>query len=174
MNRQQKQDVIKGLGAKFVESSGSFLVSCQGLTVTQMQALRGELYDKGASVHVAKNRLVRIAIKESADCAQLDQYLQGQLAIVFAKSDVSAVVKTLDDFAKKHDALKLVAGCAERQIFDVDALKKLAKLPSREVLLAQLLGVMQAPTVSFVVVLRQMIVKLLLTLKAVEEEKRNK
>ena len=172
MNRQEKQELVKSLGAKFAESTGSFLVNCQGLTVPQMQTLRGELYDKGAHVQVAKNRLVKIAIKENALCGQLDQYLQGQLAVVFAESDVTGVAKVLDTFAKDNEKMELIAGCCENQIFDAEALKKLAKLPSREVLLAQLMGVMQAPTVSFVMVLRQLIVKLLLTLKAIEEKKK--
>lgn len=172
MNRQQKSDVVKKLETKFAESKGSFLVGCQGLSVGQMQDLRGELYDNSATVYVAKNRLVKLAVKNSAGCEQLDQYLQGQVAVVFAESDeVSAVAKTLESFAKKNGKLTLVAGCYESQIFDTEALKALAKLPSRDVLLAQLMGVMQAPTVSFVVVLRQLIVKLLLTLKAVEEKK---
>lgn len=174
MNKQQKQEVVKSLEAKFAESNGSFLVNCQGLTVTQMQSLRGELYDKGARVQVAKNRLVKLAIKESDVCIKLDQYLQGQLAVVFAEpnADVGGIAKVLDTFAKDNEAMEMVAGCCENQIFDAEALKKLAKLPSREVLLAQLMGVMQAPTVSFVMVLRQMIVKLLLTLKAIEEQKK--
>ena len=172
MNKQQKQELVKNLEAKFAESSGSFLVNFQGLTVPQMQTLRGELYDKGAQVKVAKNRLVKIAIKETADCINLDQYLQGQLALVFAESDVTGVAKVLSDFAKDNDAMELVAGCCENQVFDAEALKKLAKLPSREVLLAQLMGVMQSPTVGMVMVLRQLIVKLLLTLKAVEEKKK--
>jgi large subunit ribosomal protein L10 len=164
--------VVKILETKFAESKGSFLVGCQGLSVGQMQDLRGELYDNSATVYVAKNRLVKLAVKNSAGCEQLDQYLQGQVAVVFAESDeVSAVAKTLESFSKKNDKLTLVAGCYESQIFDPEALKALAKLPSRDVLLAQLMGVMQAPTVSFVVVLRQLIVKLLLTLKAVEEKK---
>jgi large subunit ribosomal protein L10 len=172
MNRQEKSQVLKVLETKFAQSKGSFLVGCQGLTVTQMQSLRGELYGNNATVYVAKNRLVKLAIDNSVNYEQLNQYLQGQLAVVFAESDeVSAVAKTLETFAKKNKELKLVAGCYEKQIFNAESLKELAKLPSRDVLLAQLMGVMQAPTVSFVVVLRQLIVKLLLTLKAVEEKK---
>jgi large subunit ribosomal protein L10 len=171
MNKQEKQDVIKSLEAKFAASNGSFLVECQGLTVPQMQNLRGELYDKGAQVYVAKNRLVRIAVENSAECNDLSQYLKGQLAVVFAESDVTGVAKVIDVFAKENEKFQVVAGCCEKQILDAAGLKVLAKLPSREVLLAQLMGVMQAPTVSFVVVLRQLIVKLLLTLKAIEAKK---
>lgn len=171
MNRQQKQDLVKSLETSFSSNEGAFLVNYQGVSVEQMKILRFALSDKGGSIKVAKNRLVKLALKDIDGCNGLTSKLQGQLAFVFAENDVSGVAKILTDFAKENEILEVVAGCCESQLFDAAAVKILANLPSREVLLAQLCGTLKGPQTAFVLVLRQLLVKFLLVLKAVAEKK---
>ena len=171
MNRQQKENMVQGLGEKFLSHEASFIVNCQGLTVAQVQELRFALGEKNSQMQVAKNRLVRIAIQGKAECGQLSDKLRGQNAIVFAQSDLTGTAKVLYEFAKANEELEIIAGCYASQLLDKKSVETLAKLPSREVLLAQVCGTMKAPITSFVIVLRQLLVKTLLVMKAIAEKK---
>ena len=171
MNRQQKENVIQGLGDKIVNSEAVFVVNCQGMTVSQVQELRFALDDKNSEIQVAKNRLIRIAIQDKPECNLLSDKLVGQNAIVFANSDLTGTAKVLFDFSKDNEELDIIAGCYAAKLLDPKSVAALAKLPSREVLLAQLCGVMNAPVTGFVVVLKQLVVKMLLVMKAIAEKK---
>ena len=160
MKKHQKQATIENLEAKFSSSKAAFLVNYQGMTVSQMKTLRFALDDKGGSIQVAKNRLARRALKDLSGCQGLDSLLVGQLAYVFAQGDMTSVAKVLSDFAKGNEKLKIVAGCAESKVYDAKSVRAIAALPSREILLSQLCGVLSAPVVQFA-----------LAIKAVAEKK---
>ena len=160
MKKQQKQAAIESLEARFSNSQAAFLVNYQGMSVAHLKALRFALDDKGGSIKVAKNRLAKLALKGVSNCHGLDSLLVGQLAYVFSKGEITSVAKVLVDFAKKNDKLKVVAGCSESKIYDARSVAVLASLPSREVLLSQLCGVLNAPVVLFA-----------LAIKAVAEKK---
>ena len=147
MNRQQKDTVIQDLSQKFTNFEAAFIVKCQGLSVGELHELRMNLSNIGGELKVAKNRLVKLAISKNAECVNLASSMKGQTAVVFVESNFTGAAKVLNDFAKKHDALEIVAGCCESQIFDKQGVISLAKIPSREVLLARLCGVLQAPIV---------------------------
>ena len=160
MNRQQKSSLIQWLSEKFTTSNVFFIVNCQGLTVSQMQALRLALDAKNSEMQVIKNRIVRIAIKENPDCKSLNSKLVGQNAIVFANADLTGTAKVLYDFAKSNEELKVVAGFYDSHLIDKDAVGVLARLPSRNILLSQLVGTIKAPITSLVVVLQQIVEKM--------------
>ena len=160
MKKHQKQATIENLETKFSSSKAAFLVNYQGMSVAQMKNLRFALDDKGGSLKVAKNRLARIALKSLGDCQELDPLLVGQLAYVFAQGDMTSVAKVLNDFAKSNDKLQIIAGCSESKVYDAKAVKAIAVLPSREILLSQLCGVLSAPVTLFA-----------LAIKAVAEKK---
>ena len=160
MKKHQKQATIENLETKFSSSKAAFLVNFQGMTVAQMKKLRFALDDKGGSLKVAKNRLARLAVKDLSVCNDLDSLLVGQLAYVFAEGDMTSVAKVLSDFAKGNDKLKIVAGCADSKVYDAKSVRVIAALPSREILLSQLCGVLNAPVVLFA-----------LAIKAVAEKK---
>jgi len=145
MNKQQKELVIKTLKEGFDASSASFLVGVKSLSVSQTQALRSELRKNGGHLKVAKVRLMRRAIDEVSGAQGLKPFLREQIGIVFVDKANPAVAKVLHDFAKENTALELVASLFESQIFDKDGVKRLAALPSREVLLARLCGSLNAP-----------------------------
>lgn len=149
MNRQQKEKLVHELHEKFGQNDASFVVRCQGMTVAEMHQLRMNLAKKDGKLKVAKNRLAKIAINQTSSCLDLGSQMKGQTAVVFAKSDFTGVAKVLQDFAKKHEALQIVAGCCEAQLFDKAGVARLATIPSREVLLAQLCGMLQAPVAQF-------------------------
>ncbi len=159
MNRQQKEKLVQELNVKFDQNEASFVVNCQGMTVAQLHQLRLNLAKKDGELKVAKNRLTKLAIVKFSECDNLSAHMKGQNAVVFAKSDFTGVAKILYDFAKKNEELKIVAGCCEAQLFDKAGVAKLAKIPSREVLLAQLLGVLNAPIVQFACVINQVMQK---------------
>ncbi len=160
MKKQHKQAAIENLEARFSGSQGSFLINFQGMSVANFKALRFQLEDKGGSIKVAKNRLAKLALKNVSSCNGLEELLVGQLAYVFSQGEITSVAKVLVDFAKKNNKLKVVAGCAESKVYDAKSVAILASLPSREVLLSQLCGVLNAPVVLFA-----------LSIKAVAEQK---
>jgi large subunit ribosomal protein L10 len=148
MNREQKETVIQELKNNFSSSEASFLVAYKGLSVAQVQALRRKLRAQGSEFKVVKARLMKRAAEGVEGIKELSPFFKNQVALVFANKEVAPVAKTLVDFSKEFNALTLVVGCAEKHLMSVDEIKMLASLPSREVLLAQLCGVLQAPMAS--------------------------
>jgi len=171
MNREQKTEVIGSLKNEFTNSQASFVVGYKGLTVKQMQSLRKELREKQGTLTVAKARLMKRAVENVEGVSGLTPYLKDQIGVVFVTQDASAVAKVLYDFSKKHQALHLVAGFFDSTVLPSEGVARIATLPPREVLLAQLCGVLQAPTTKLVVVLNMQILRLLWTLKKVAESK---
>ena len=173
MNRQQKESVIELFHKDFSTSKGSFFVDYCGLTVVQMQQLRRQLREKGGALKIAKMRLVRRALKGVVGFDALSSYCKNQVGVVFAHdaTEISGVAKALSDFAKENKALNLVVGCLDAQLLDKAGIIRIASLPSKEVLLAQVCGTLNAPLTSFVYGLNFMLVRLLVALKEVEKQK---
>lgn len=171
MNREQKTEVISSLKNEFTNSLASFIVSYKGLTVKQMQALRKELREKKGTLTVAKARLMKRAVENVEGVSDLTPYFRDQIGVVFVTEEASAVAKVLYNFSKKHEALRLVAGFFDSNVLPSEGVARIATLPSREVLLGQLCGVLQAPTTKLVVVLNMQITRLLWTLQKVAEQK---
>lgn len=171
MKRHQKELVVESLKSGLSKSESSFLVGYKGLSVAQMQNLRRGLLDQGASLQVAKWRLMKLAADGTQSGDVLQPFFRDQVAIVFASKETPAVAKVLSQFAKKNEALSLVAGSLENSLLDADAIKRLALLPSKEVLLGQVCGTLQAPISGFVNVLNVLVLRLLWTLKAIEKKK---
>lgn len=162
MNRQEKEAVVEGLKNSFSESTASFVVRYQSLTVAQMQDLRKELRQTGGRLKVAKARLVKRAVSDMAGVDSLEPYLKEQIGVVFARQEAPAVAKVLRNFAKKNEALGLVAGVMDNTLLGADEIVRIASLPSREVLLAQVCGTLQMLTA-----------RLLWTLQEVAEKKQS-
>jgi len=173
MNRQQKESVVELFHKDFMANRGTFFVNYSGLTVEQMQQLRRQLRAKGGALKIAKMRLVKRALAGIDGADGLLSHCKNQLGVVFAydAAELSGVAKTLSDFSKKNEALGLVVGCVDAQFLDKMAISRIASLPSREVLLAQLCGTLNAPLTSLVCGLNSMLVKLLVALKEIEKQK---
>ncbi len=170
MNRQQKELIVLSLKKNFVGSQASFLVDFQGLTVSQMQILRRALGKKGGELKVAKARLIKRAV--AGDKTEvLVPFCKDQIGVVFAETEVSTVAKVLYDFSKKQEALRLVVGFLDTQLLNSQEIVRIASLPTKKVLLAQVCWAIKAPVTNLVMVLRMPIYKFLWLLKQLIEKK---
>lgn len=142
MARPDKAAAVAELKDAFSSANAAVLTEYRGLTVKSIKALRRAL-GGNATYAVAKNTLTQIAAKE-AGIEGLDEQLSGPTAIAFINGDVATVAKGLRDFAKENPLLVIKGGVMDGRVLDADAVKKLADLESREVLLAKLAGAMQA------------------------------
>ncbi|AYF04327.1 MULTISPECIES: 50S ribosomal protein L10 [Bacillus] len=141
---ETKQQVVTEIADKLRESKSTIVVDYRGLTVSEVTELRKNLREAGVEFKVYKNSLTRRAA-ESAEMAELNEFLTGPNAIAFSNEDVVAPAKVLNDFATKHEALEIKAGVIEGKLVTLDEVKAIATLPSREGLLSMLLSVLQAP-----------------------------
>lgn len=155
MNRQDKKQTVTELKDQFSTNEGSILVGYKGLTVVQLQKLRKGVRQNGGSFKVAKARLMKLAAQDLGSIQPLIPYFKDQVGLVFVKNQDPVVLKFLHNFSKENEALKFVAGSLSAQLLDAKALSILATLPSREVLLAQLCGVLKAPIAKLAFVLQQ-------------------
>lgn len=141
---ETKQQVVTEIADKLRASKSTIVVDYRGLTVSEVTELRKNLREAGVEFKVYKNSLTRRAA-ESAEMAELNEFLTGPNAIAFSNEDVVAPAKVLNDFATKHEALEIKAGVIEGKLVTLDEVKAIATLPSREGLLSMLLSVLQAP-----------------------------
>jgi large subunit ribosomal protein L10 len=144
VNKQEKTAVIEDIHGRLRGSTMAVMTEYRGLTVAQMDRLRRELKAVGGRYQVTKNTLTRRALKDTA-FEKLDGLLQGPTGIVTTEKDPVAVAKVLVKFAEQHDKLKITGGVLDGAVLPAENVGALAKLPSREVLLAQLLGLINAP-----------------------------
>lgn len=167
---QQKQQVVKDLSEKIGAAKAFVLADYRGLTVEQDTELRNALRKAGVEYKVVKNTMTKFAAKENG-LVDLDIFLNGPTAIAISTTDPVAPAKVISEFAKKYDKLEIKAGVVEGKVIDVDGVKSLAELPSREVLIAKVLGSFNAPISGFVNVLNGNIRGLVVALNAIAEQK---
>lgn len=173
MNKSQKEVVVASIKKQFSDSAASFLVGVKGLTVEELESLRGELRKQEGRLQIAKVRLMKRALQEVESVQKLEPYMQEQIGLVFAKKEVPGVAKILCEFSKKMDALRVVVGSMDASLLDESTIKMMATLPSREVLLAQVARTLQAPYGNLTSLLYQLIARLTYVLKQIEQKKQN-
>ncbi len=149
MPTQSKAAVVAEIKEKLTASSGVILSDYRGLTVKEMQALRARLRAAGAEIKIYKNSLTELALRELS-MPEMDELLTGPTAFTFAVDDPVSPAKAMLDFSKDHKALEIKGGLIEHSIVDAASVKALAALPSRDVLVARLLSVLQGPISGFV------------------------
>ncbi len=170
ISREKKVQIVEDLKDKFARASMVILADCTGLTVGETNELRFKLRDAQGELKVAKNTLVRIAAAGTQVEELLDD-LRGPNAMVLAYDDPVAVAKALMEFAKDNDNVRVKVGILEGSKMDADGVIALSKLPSKEVLIAQLLSVMVAPATGLVQALSGIPRKLLYALNAIKDQK---
>lgn len=143
-NRVVKEAKVVEIKEKLEKAQAVILASYQGLTVEEDTQLRKNLREAGVEYRVYKNTLVKIAAKELG-IEGIDEYLEGPVSIAFGYEDATAPARILNDFAKDHKKLDLKAGVVEGKVFNEAEVKQLATIPSKEVLIAKLLGSIKAP-----------------------------
>ena len=169
LNLDQKKQVVEDVSAVVSNAKTAIVAEYRGLTVEQLKTLRREAHENNVYVRVVKNTLLRRAVKDT-DFACLDELLVGPLAFA-ASEDPVAVAKVLDKYAKEYDAFEIKAGSMAGKLLSDGEIKALAQLPSRDELLAKLMGTMQAPATKFVQTLNEVPTKFARALSAVRDSK---
>jgi large subunit ribosomal protein L10 len=172
---EEKKAIVAELKDRLTNAKGAVLTSYKGLTVAQDTELRRELREAGVDYHVVKNTMTRIAAKE-AGLDGIVGFLEGTTALAVSNEDPVAPARVLVKFIKDHkldenEVLTIKTGLIDGKVIGLDEIKALASLPSREVLIAKLLGSMQAPISGTVNVLQGVIRNAVYVLEAVRKQK---
>ncbi|MFC1629651.1 50S ribosomal protein L10 [Patescibacteria group bacterium] len=151
--REQKQQTVEVLKEKIKKQKAIIFVDFTGLKVKNLTGLRNDLKASESEFKVAKRNLIEIALKESKVDINLEE-LKGEIALVFGYKDQISPSKMVWQFSKKNQNLKILGGFSENKFLKSEEIIELAKLPSREELLARLVGSTKAPISGFVNVLQ--------------------
>lgn len=170
MKRDEKEQLVQVLHDELEKSQAVFVTDYMGLTVERITKLRREIKGVGGSYKVVKNTLLRRAT-EGTPAKGIEQFLVGPTAIAIAKTDAVAVAKALVNFAKDNEKFEIQAGMLGNRTITAADIQELSKMPPREVLLARMLGSLNAPVSNFVGVLSAIISQLVYVLKAIENKK---
>ncbi len=170
MNKEAKGKVVSALAELLSSSKATFVADYRGMDVEAVNKLRGDLRQLGVDYRVAKNTLLRLAAKgTAAEC--LNDCLQGPTAVAFTAEDVAGPAKILADLSRDSKFFEIKGGFMDGKLLSVEDIKALADLPSREVLLAKLLGSINAPATNFVGVLAAVPRSLVRVLAAIQDQK---
>ena len=142
ITREKKERLVTSYVDQLSQSKAAFLTDYRGLTVSDMEALRAKIREAGGRYTIVKNTLIRRAF-QSVGMSVPDELITGPTAIGFAYEEIPPVAKALTDFAKETGILQVKGGLVEGKVLTPQEVKALASLPPREVVLAQLLGLIQ-------------------------------
>ena len=165
MNRKEKAQVVSDFGEKIKEFRSAVLTNYRGLNVEQINLLRQRLREEKISYHVVKNTLMKRASK-GTDLEKLDHYFAGPTAIAISYGDPVLLAKILSEFIKMQPSLEIKVGLIQGKVASPDEVKALATMPSREVLLGQILGGIQGPASQLGAVIYHAIQQVLGTIQA--------
>mgnify|MGYP000982996436 CR=1 FL=1 len=166
---EEKKQVVEEIKEKVNKAQGVVLVDYRGLNVEELTELRRNYRKAGVDYKVYKNTMMRFAFKD-AGLEEFNQHLTGPNAVAFGFEDPIQAAKITEEFAKNHDKLEIKAGIVDGKIIGIEEVKNLASLPSKEILIAQALGGLNAPITGFANVLQGTIRKLVYALNAVKEK----
>jgi large subunit ribosomal protein L10 len=168
---QQKKALVEELSEKLKSAVSGVVVDYKGISVANDTKLRSELRQAGVEYFVVKNTMLRFAT-ENAGLSELHSVLEGTTALAISTDDVVAPAKVLNKYAEdSKGAFKIKAGFVEGKVVNDKEVEAIAKLPSKEVLIAQTLGGLNAPISGFVTVLNANIRGLAVALNAIAEKK---
>jgi large subunit ribosomal protein L10 len=144
ITKERKNELINQYTEWLQQSKALILTQYVGLTMKEIDALRAKVRENGGEFHIIKNTLAKRAF-EQAGLAIQEEVLEGSTAIVFAYNDAPSMVKTVTEFVKGSDFLKIKAGFLEKQALSSDDVRALAELPPLPVVRSQILGMLLAP-----------------------------
>lgn len=170
MDIKQKKKITADLQGRFEKSTVVILTDYKGLDVSAMNALRRKLREADAEYQVAKNSLL-VRASEGNDVALIKDQFKGPSAIAISYGDPVAPAKAITDFVKENKKFEVKIGVLNGKVIDVEGIKALSSLPSREVLLAQVLSTMNAVPTSLVTALSDVPRRLLNVLQAIKDQK---
>ncbi len=170
MNREQKAVAIAEIATNIDESQAIFAVDYRGITVTQVAELRTRLREADASFRVVKNSLAERAA-DQAGAEALKPFLQGPTALTFVRGDAALAAKAVADYARITQLLPFKGGVMDGDVLDPEQIRSISRLPSREVLYGQLVGVVASPISGLVRTLGALVGGLAVALGQVREKK---
>ncbi|MBI2343311.1 MAG: 50S ribosomal protein L10 [Deltaproteobacteria bacterium] len=170
MLREEKHAEVEQIANRFAAAKAAFIAEYRGLTVAQMTQLRGKIRGVSGGMRVIKNRLALRALQQHP-LDGIEQHLVGPTALATATSDPVLLAKVLVEFARECETLKIKGGNVEGRAVSARDIEALAILPSRDVLLSQLLSVMQGPARGVASVLAAVPRGLVTAMKAIGEAK---
>ena len=162
--------MLIALREKLEKSQSVVIIDYRGLNVAAMTKLRRRMKENGCELLVAKNTLTKIAAG-AIELEGMEPYLEGPTAMAFGYEDPVAPAKVLAELAREFKTMQVKAGVLERRVIDNQAVKVLAELPSREVLLGKVLGGMQSPMYGFVITLNGLLRNFAYVLEAIRKQK---
>ncbi|XOF32274.1 MAG: 50S ribosomal protein L10 [Candidatus Electrothrix sp. YB6] len=172
MNRENKASKVNELKDTFTRAKFAVVADYRGLKVTDFEQLRIRLREQGAQIQVAKNTLLRLAVKDTG-FEELTQDFTGTTAVAFSFDDPVGSAKALADFGKENETLQVRSAMFEGKMLSPDEIVALSKLPSKDQLLGQLCGVLAAVPTKLVRTLNAAPANLVYALQAIKEQKEN-
>ena len=169
MPNQAKIETVNRIKEDLLAADAVWVVDNRGLTVKQTEDLRNRIRELGAQFKVNKNSFTELALTD-LEYPDLGEVLQGPSAFVFVSGDPVASAKTLKVFAKENESLTIKGGLLNKGVVTADQIKAIADLPSREELIAKLLGTIRNPLAGVVQVLNGPTTKLVRALNAISEK----
>ncbi len=171
MPTPQKEKIVSEMADKFSRANSIFLADFSGIDVNTINALRKKFHEKNVEYRVVKNTLAKISF-ENAGIDGMTTFLNGVNSYAISYDDPTLPMKVVDIFKSNLDGkFKVRAAYFEGQIIGPEQITGIAELPSREQLLAQLVGVLQAPMVKLMGTLNASVTKIMMVLKALEDKK---
>jgi large subunit ribosomal protein L10 len=170
MRVAEKEQVVTTLGKRLEKSKCLYLADFTGLDVASMTELRRRLAEAEVEFVVVKNTLARRALSGSAYEPLVD-LLDGPSAFALSRSDAVVAAKVLTDFARERDKPRIKGGVIEGQVVSIEQIRRIAELPPREVLLAQIVGTARAPIAGLVYTLSGLLAKFVRTVEALRAQK---
>lgn len=149
LTRTQKETLVEQYEAGLADAPHAFLLDFKGVTVTQATELRTQIRESGGSYEVVKNTLALLAA-EGKPLAELKEHFQGPTAVAYTEDDPVGLAKALTEFAKTVPAIEFKGGLLDSQAVAAEAIQDIAKMPSRDELIAKLLFLLQSPVTRFV------------------------
>lgn len=170
LSRKQKEEAVEALKDKFSRAKGLVMTEYKGMTVEEITDLRVDLRKSDVEYKVVKNTLARIASEGTPAEAARDHF-KGPIGLALSYTDAAQVAKSTLEFSKKNEKLKIMGGIIEGAFCEAAALKRIADLPSREVLLSMMAGTFQAPATKVARLLNATVARFAYALGALKEKK---
>jgi len=167
ITKEQKKKIIEELKEKLEKQKAIVFVDFQNLKASNLFELRRKLEEKDCELKVAKKTLMNLAFKEKGFKVDFEK-LEGQLALVFSFKEEILPAKMVYEFAKKFEGPKILGGYMKDEFLQANTMIELAKLPSKEELLARLVGSLRAPISNFQMLLKEPSQRLIFALKAIK------
>jgi len=171
ITRKKKEELVETLAERLEKSKAAVFTDYKGLTVEEINEVRNNLREKGIEFKVIKNTLFGLAVKRAKLDIDPKELANHPVAVAFGYDDEVAPAKVVFNFAKDHESLEIVGGILEGKSIDAASVKSLAQMPSREELIAKMIGSMNAPVSNFVGVMHANLRNVVGVLNAIKEQK---